>query len=155
MIAITFDIAMFLSRVKTGSSARPPPPLAGLGALGLLRLIGPVLPGLAVQERQHGLGQAGRGEHVVVGEIGDDGQAVAGHVLPVPAGVFQAAPQQLVELDHVFGTDHVAVAEHQHDGHLQLLDLGRPVIRPAHEVAHGVEQAGKSCTFGATAAYDV
>jgi hypothetical protein len=78
-----------------------------------------------------------------VGDVGDDRQAVLGHVLAVPARVSEPAAEQLIELHLVLGTDHVGVAERQHHGHLQLRDVRGPVVLLPHEVAHRVEQAWK------------
>src|SRR5881396_1289174 len=81
---------------------------------------GPLLPAhllapalgaaLAVKERQSGVDHL-RGEaHFIVREIRQDCQAIQRHVLALPAGVLQAAAEQMVELHRVLRADHVAVA---------------------------------------------
>jgi len=75
-----------------------------------------------------------------VGDVGQDRETVLRHVLTHPARVLEAAAEQLVELDDVLGSEHVAVAVHQHDGHAQLLHVLGPVKGLAHPRAHLIEQ---------------
>src|SRR5437764_9899116 len=96
--------------------------------------------GHAIQERQSSICQLRRGAHFVVREVRQNRQAILRHVLALPAGVLQSAAEQLVELHLVLRPVHVAVAEDQHHGHGQLLDVRRPVVRLAHVGASLVEQ---------------
>src|SRR5213080_5568907 len=71
------------------------------GLLRLLRahLLVPALgAALAVKERQSGVDQLRCEAHFVVREVRQDCQAIQRHVLALPAGVLQAAAEQLVEL---------------------------------------------------------
>ena len=54
---------------------------------------------LAVEERQHRTAERRCDAHLIVSEVGQDREAVLRHVLAAPAGVLQAAAQQVVELD--------------------------------------------------------
>src|SRR5688572_12766792 len=51
----------------------------------------------SVQEGQHCRSKRWRREDLVVRQVGQDREAVLRHVLPLPAGVFQSAAEQLVE----------------------------------------------------------
>ena len=58
----------------------------------------------AVQERQDGVSESWRKEHFVVGDVREDREAIARHVLALPSGVLQATAQEMVEIDDVFQT---------------------------------------------------
>ena len=104
-------------------------------------LFGPAARGaLSVEEWLYGRDQRRRQENLVVREVGQNREPILRHVLALPAGVLQAAAEQLVELNDVLGPVHVGVAVNQHDRHPQLLDVLGPVVGRAHELAHRVEE---------------
>src|SRR5258706_6473690 len=106
----------------------------GLGAgkqtpLLLLHVIRPALcPALAIEEREHGVPHRRRDTHLVVRQIGQNGESVPGHVLPLPPGILQSPPEEMIELDHVLQPEHVAIALDEHDRHLQRPDVLGPVL---------------------------